>query len=184
MINIRQEKPEDIAAIRAVITQAFARRNEATLVDKLREAGKATISLVATEDDRVIGHILFSPVAIESADKSSDEHSAKEASTSSKQLAALGLAPLAVLPEFQNHNIGTLLTHAGLDECRKVGCECVVVLGHPNYYPRFGFRPSVRYGLKSEYDVRDEVFMVLELCEGALNHCAGIVKYAAEFAKL
>jgi putative acetyltransferase len=82
--------------------------------------------VLIAEDDRVIGHILFSPVAIESADKSSDEHSAKEASTSSKQLAALGLAPLAVLPEFQNHNIGTLLTHAGLDECRKVGCECVV----------------------------------------------------------
>ncbi len=171
MINIRKEKPEDIDAIRIVIEKAFTSTDEAILVDRLREADKATISLVATEDDQVVGHILFSLVTIESnSDGASDE-----------PLAAIGLAPLAVLPEFQNRGIGSLLTNAGLAECRKADYACVVVLGHPHYYPRFGFVPSVRYNIKSEFDVSDETFMVLELTENALRNRAGIVKYQPEF---
>jgi putative acetyltransferase len=171
MINIRKEIPKDIDAIRLVIEKAFDGADEAILVDRLREAGKATISLVATEDDQVVGHILFSLVTIES--NSED--------VSDEPIAAIGLAPLAVLPEFQNRGIGSLLTNAGLDECRNAAYECVVVLGHPHYYPRFGFVPSVHYNIKSEFDVSDETFMVLELRENALSNRPGIVKYQPEF---
>jgi putative acetyltransferase len=171
MIIIRKEKLEDIEAIRVVVERAFGGTDEVILVDRLREAGKATISLVATENEQVIGHILFSLVTLES-DKDD---------TIDTPVAAIGLAPLAVLPELQNRSIGSLLTQAGLDECRKAGYECAVVLGHPHYYPRFGFVPSVRYHIKSEFDVSDETFMVLELKEGALQNRAGIIKYQPEF---
>ena len=166
MLIVRNEKPEDIAAIHEVNEKAFGQPAEANLVDALRANGKVTISLVAVQDDRVVGHILFSPVTIESEEES---------------LAAVGLAPMAVLPEFQNQGIGSRLVRAGLDGCRKALHESVVVLGHPQYYPRFGFTPASRYGIKSEYDVRDEVFMIMELREGALAGRSGVVKYQPEF---
>jgi putative acetyltransferase len=163
---IREERPEDIAAIYRINEQAFNRPDEAELVNLLREHGKVLLSLVAVEDDRIVGHILFSPVTIEKGEKT---------------VAAIGLAPMAVLPEFQNQGIGSLLVRTGLEQSRKAGHRRVVVLGHPEYYPRFGFVPASRYGIKSEFDVRDEVFMALELYEGALSGCEGIVKYQPEF---
>jgi putative acetyltransferase len=171
MIMIRNETPADIEAIRIVIERAFDGTDEVILVDRLREAGKAAISLVATEDTQVVGHILFSPVTIESIGEAASD----------TPLAVIGLAPLAVLPEFQNRGIGSLLTRAGLEECRRAGYSGVVVLGHPHYYPRFGFVPSVRYHIRSEFDVSDETFMVLELTEKALENRAGVVKYQPEF---
>jgi putative acetyltransferase len=175
MIQIRKERPEDFAAIRVVIERAFASADEALLVDRLRKAGKATLSLVATEDDTVIGHILFSPVTIESGDRVSS----RNADAGARK--GLGLAPLAVLPEFQNRGVGSLLVNVGVEDCRKSGYDYVVVLGHPHYYPRFGFAPTVRFNLKSEFDVADEVFMVMELSEGALQSQSGVVKYQIEF---
>jgi putative acetyltransferase len=163
---IRPEKPEDIPAIRIVNELAFGGAAEADLVDALRRNGKATISLVAEDDGRVVGHILFSPVTIE---------------TSERELVGVGLAPMSVIPERQNQRIGSLLVEEGLRRCREDGHRFVVVLGHPNYYPRFGFVPAGRFGIKSEYDVADEVFMVMELREGALRECAGMVKYQPEF---
>lgn len=88
---------------------------------------------------------------------------------------------MAVLPEFQKRGIGTLLVEAGLAECRKAQYDFVVVLGHPEYYPRFGFVPASRYGIKCEYPVPDEVFMLIELRAGALQGRHGIVKYEPEF---
>jgi putative acetyltransferase len=169
MITIRKEQSEDTAAIHDVVEQAFEQTDEANLVDRLRENGKATISLVATDDERIVGHILFSPVTIESE---------------SETTGAIGLAPLAVLPELQNQGIGSRLTKAGLEECKRLGYGAVVVLGHAEYYPRFGFVPASRYRIKSEYDVRDEVFMILELREGALSDCSGVVKYQSEFNEM
>lgn len=169
MVIVRDEKPEDLAAIHEVNAKAFEQAAEANLVDALRANGKVTLSLVAVQDDRVVGHILFSPVVIESEKET---------------FAAVGLAPLAVLPEYQNQGIGSRLVRAGLDECRKALHESVVVLGHPEYYPRFGFAPASRYGIKSEYDVRDEVFMIIELREGALLGRSGIVKYQPEFNEM
>jgi putative acetyltransferase len=163
---VRSEEPEDIAAIRIVNERAFGNAAEADLVDALRRNGKATISLVAEDDGRVVGHILFSPVTIE---------------TGERELVGVGLAPMSVIPERQNQRIGSLLVEEGLRRCRENGHRFVVVLGHPAYYPRFGFVPASSFGIKSEYDVADEVFMVMELQEGALSGCAGVVKYQLEF---
>ncbi|MEK7832952.1 MAG: N-acetyltransferase, partial [Acidobacteriota bacterium] len=98
-----------------------------------------------------------------------------------KRLRGIGLAPMAVWPERQNEGIGSRLVEAGLTECRKACHRFVIVLGHPEFYPRFGFVPASRFGIKSEYDVRDEVFMAMELQEGSLAGFAGIAKYLPEF---
>jgi putative acetyltransferase len=165
-MTIRPEKPEDIPAIRIVNERAFGRPAEAELVDALRQNGKAAISLVAEDDGRIVGHVFFSPVTIQSKGTG---------------LMGIGLAPLAVIPERQNQRIGSMLVEHGLRLCREEGHPFAVVLGHPDYYPRFGFVPASRFGIKSEYDVADEVFMVMELREGALCGCAGVVKYQPEF---
>jgi putative acetyltransferase len=166
MVCIRRERPDDYAAVRQVHERAFDGPAEADLVDALRMRGKATLSLVAVVAGRVVGHICFSPVTIEAG---------------SQTFPAVGLAPLAVLPELQRRGIGSRLVEAGLVECRNAGYDCVVVLGHPAYYPRFGFVPACRYGITSEYAVPDEAFMILDLCGGTLRHRAGVVKYASEF---
>ncbi len=166
MIQIRLEQPEDLAHIHLVNQQAFTQEAEALLVDKLRARGKAVFSLVAFAGPRLVGHVLFSPV-----------HHASHP----EAIHALGLGPMAVLPEFQKRGIGTLLVEAGLAECRKAQYDFVVVLGHPEYYPRFGFVPASRYGIKCEYPVPDEVFMLIELRAGALQGRHGIVKYEPEF---
>jgi len=169
MIIVRAETTEDQAAIHRINTLAFGRRNEADLVDALREKASPYLSLVAVIDRQVVGHIFFSPVTIESETSS---------------FTAMGLAPMAVLPEWQNQGIGSQLVRAGLKECQRLSEAIVVVLGHPNYYPRFGFAPASLKGLRSEYDVPDEVFMVLELNEDALRGRRGLVKYPLEFAKV
>lgn len=165
-MTVRPEKPEDIPAIRIVNRLAFGGAAEADLVDALRRNGKTVISLVAEDDGLIVGHIFFSPAEIQS----------KRAG-----LTGLGLAPLAVIPERQKQGIGSMLVEHGLRRSREEGHPYVVVLGHPEYYPRFGFVPASRFGIKSEYDVADEVFMVMELREGALSGCAGVAKYQPEF---
>jgi putative acetyltransferase len=166
MLIIRQETPEDVAAIRHVNEEAFGQKEEAEIIEKLRSRGALTVSLVAVQGNEIVGHISFSPVKVES------EHSSFE---------AISLAPMAILPAYQRQGIGSQLVRAGLEECRRIGHELVVVLGHPNYYPRFGFVPASTYGIKSEYDVPDEAFMVLELRQGAYSGRSGIVKYQPEF---
>ncbi|MEG4854691.1 N-acetyltransferase [Microcoleus sp. B5-D4] len=164
---IRTEKPEDVEAVRNINIAAFGRENEANLVDRLRGIA-STFSFVAVESDRIVGHIFFSPVAV--------------AGKCSRHLSILGLAPVAVLPNYQRQGIGTLLIREGLKECGRSGFQAVVVLGHPDFYPRFGFIPASRKSLKCEYDVPDEAFMVLELESGALQDCSGTVKYRSEFS--
>ena len=159
---IRVEKPEDQIGIRRINTEAFNTDTEANLIDALRKSGIPLISLVAEENGELFGHILFSPATL-------------EADNCSTTIA--GLAPMAVAPAFQKRKIGSMLAEEGLRHCKKAGYDAVCVLGHPDYYPRFGFVPSVNYGIKSEFDVPAEVFMVKELSEGALADCNGIVKY-------
>ena len=168
-MNIRAESTDDYAAVREVNEQAFGQPDEADLVDALRLRDEPSISLVAVADGRIVGHIFFSTVRVES------ETSA---------FSAMGLAPMAVLPEFQNQGIGSELVRRGLEECRRLGHEVVVVLGHPEYYPRFGFVPASQKGLSCEYPVPDEVFMALELSEGALAGRRGVVKYSPEFGSV
>ena len=165
MIEIRNETPNDCSAIREVHERAFRGPNEARLVDLLRAANKVLISLVALHENRVVGHILFSPVAVVGAPE---------------KLRAVGLAPMSVLPEFQNRGIGSRLVREGLEACKREGYEVVVVLGHAKYYPRFGFLKAKTYGLDNEYNATDS-FMVMELQKGVLEGVRGLVRYAPEF---
>ena len=167
MVDIRRDTPEDYPAIRALHERAFGGPVEAALVDRLRAGNKIAVSLVAVQQARVVGHILFSPVTVTDAPEG---------------LRAVGLAPMSVLPEFQNRGIGSRLVHEGLDACKRRGEQAVVVLGHPTYYPRFGFERAKDRGLDNEYGA-DESFMVLELEEGALQQIRGLVNYAPEFRR-
>lgn len=181
-MKIRTEKPEDVAAIRSLNIAAFERDDEANLVDQLRGVD-STLSFVAIQDqdiaptaqqEQIVGHIFYSPVAIASKYNNLNNELDNEK-------VILGLAPIAVLPEYQRQGIGSLLIRHSLQECVKLGLQAVVVLGHPAYYPKFGFIPARSKGLGCEYPVPDEVFMVLELVDGALNNCSGTVKYRPEF---
>ncbi|WP_239014522.1 GNAT family N-acetyltransferase [Archangium violaceum] len=163
---MRTEQPQDVEAVRHVNTLAFGRAAEAALVDALRAAGGVTLSLVAEVDGQLVGHILFSPVEL---DRNGDRD------------VAVGLAPMAVLPDHQRHGIGSKLIRAGLDRLREAGHGAVVVLGHPDYYPRFGFARASRFGLRWEVECPDEAFMALELREGFLGTRPGIVRYRPEF---
>ena len=142
---IRAEQEHDHDAVRAINIAAFETPAEANLVDTLREQVTPLISLVAEENNTVIGHILFSPVSL----------------SGHPELKAIGLAPMAVSPEHQQKGVGSALVRAGLEQSKQLGIVAVVVLGHPEYYPRFGFLPSSRFGIDSEYGVPEELFMVL-----------------------
>lgn len=177
MIIVRDESEADVPAVRQLNELAFGRPQEASLVDALRATAHPHVSLVAVEDGEVVGHIFFSPVSIEPDDSVSTKAAAAGA-------AAMGLAPMAVLPEHQNRGVGSQLVREGLQACLNLGCAVVVVLGHAEYYPRFGFVPASRKGLRCEYDVPDEVFMATELSPGALEGVRGLVKYHPAFAEV
>jgi putative acetyltransferase len=157
----------DEAAIHAVNAQAFPTDAEARLVGALRTQAHEFLSLVAESGDEVVGHIAFSPVTLDG-----------------RNVPVLGLAPMAVRPDLQRQGIGSALVRAGLAACREAGVDAVVVLGHPDFYPRFGFRPASTFGLRCEYEVPDEVYMALELAPGSLSSCAGVVRYHAAFSAL
>lgn len=163
---IRAEREGDYPHVRRVNELAFGQPGEADLVEALRLSARPYISLVAVEGSEIAGHIFFSPVTIHSDDSVFD---------------AIGLAPLAVLPERQGQGIGSALVREGLEECRRSGHQIVVVLGHPRYYPRFGFQTAITKGITCEYDVPDEHFMVAELSDGALRGRRGLVKYHPAF---
>jgi putative acetyltransferase len=166
MTLIRPEGPDDIPAIWRLNEAAFGRAAEADLVDALRRRGAVTLSLVAEENGQLVGHVLFSPVTIEAE---------QETHT------AVALGPLAVLPAFQGRGIGSQLVIAGLEACRYAGHGVVIVLGHPHYYPRFGFEPASRHGIRWDRDVADDVFMVAELLPEELQDVRGVVRYQPEF---
>ena len=167
-MQIRPEQPNDVAAVHAVNSAAFETRAEADLVNALRAQADPFISLVAVAAGSIVGHICLSPVTLA-------DHAAA---------AIMGLAPMAVLPAAQRRGIGAALVRAGLAHGKQRGCDAVVVLGHPEYYPRFGFVPASRFGLRSDYDVPDEVFMVCELEAGNLRGRSGVIHYHAAFANV
>lgn len=165
---IRAENENDRDAVHAINASAFPTSAEAGLVNALRDQAQPIISLVAEDAGEVVGHIMFSPVSLDGA----------------SELKIMGLAPMAVLPNHQCKGIGTALVNAGLDQCKNSGTSAVVVLGQADYYPRFGFSPSSKFDIKSEYDVPEEVFMALELLPDALSCKTGLVKYHDAFSKL
>jgi putative acetyltransferase len=152
--------------VRTVHERAFGQPQEAKLVDDLRGSARPLVALVAESASGIIGQILFSPVTLE---------------PSVDTLCGMGLAPLAVLPEFQRRGVGSQLVRAGLEACRRVGVDFVVVVGHAEYYPRFGFAPAMARGLTCEYPVPEDVFQVLELRPSSLAGVTGRVRYAPAF---
>ena len=166
MFEIRRETAEDIEAIGCVNEKAFGQKQERELVDKLRQHGKLILSLVAVEDGKIVGHIAFSPVMVESEDGS---------------FSAVTLAPLAVLPQRQKQGIGTKLINTAIGHCRKLGHELIFLVGHSQYYPRFGFIKAGEKGIKCEFKAPPEAFMLLELKPDALAGRTGIVKFQPAF---
>jgi putative acetyltransferase len=167
-LHIRTEEEQDWPAVQAVIESAFERSAEAHLVAALRDQAQPVISLVAEQRDTIIGHIMFSPVLLPGR----------------PEMRIMGLAPLAVAPEHQRKGIGSALVRVGLEQCHQLDFGAVVVLGHPAYYPRFGFSAAKRFGIGCEYAASEEAFMIVALQPGFLNGVSGKVKYHAAFSKL
>ena len=167
-IILRKEAPEDSSAIREVNLLAFKGPGEAQVVDLLRASCDPYVSIVAEVHGRVAGHILFTPVKLIADD--------------GVMVNGMGLAPLAVHPDFQGQGIGSILCEAGLVEMADRGTPFVVVLGHPDYYPRFGFDPASSHNLRCSYeDVPPEAFMVRVFQPQALQGLSGVVYYRPEF---
>jgi putative acetyltransferase len=164
MLLIREETPEDYSAIREVNRLAFGGDAESILVDRLREDRMVVASLAAVEDGKIAGHILFSELPVETVDR---------------VIAAVALAPMSVLPARQRSGIGSAMVREGLEVCRRRGKAVVAVLGHPWYYPRFGFSVELATRLHGPYS--GAAWMALELAAGALNGVEGRVHYPAAF---
>jgi putative acetyltransferase len=168
VVNIRHEKPEDIPLIYSVIEQAFKRDAEAKLADKLRQACADHLSLVADDNGTIVGHIMFTPVLVKNG----------------KEIQGMGLAPMAVLPSRQRQGIGTLLVQSGLQILQEKSCPFVIVLGHPDYYPRFGFQPASRLNIRSQWEgVPDDAFMILVVDDKAMHNMTGIATFREEFSE-
>lgn len=167
-IKIRPETEKDYAQIAAVVTAAFGRAVESRLVDKLRLKKEyiPELSLLAEHELEIIGHILFFPVNIR---------------LKGDRLVTLSLAPLAVHPNFQNRGVGSRLAEEGLALARKLGFRSVIVVGHPTYYPRFGFRRASEWGLKLNVKAPDEAFMGIELAPKGLGESGGTAELPQEY---
>jgi len=168
MIKIREEHKQDIQAIREVNIRAFGQTQEADVVDKLRQNCNNLLSLVAVMQNQVVGHILFSPVTLESGERTTE---------------GMGLAPMAVLPEHQRQGIGSELIRAGIAGLKRRRWPFVIVLGHAEYYPRFGFESASRYEIRSEWEVPNDAFMILVLNKSKMQGMSGLAKYRPEFAE-
>ena len=165
MTEIREEEPGDQASVRRLNMAAFDNGPEAALVDRLRNSCEDYLAFVAVEDGMVIGHILFTPVTVDGCG-----------------VIGMGLAPMAVLPSYQRQGIGSQLVRHGLAYLHRSGCPFVIVLGHPGYYPRFGFEPASKYQLSSQWEsVPDEAFMIVIYDAGALPGAGSVLRYRDEF---
>jgi putative acetyltransferase len=168
-LTIQPETRADIPSVRLVNLAAFGQPEEADLVDRIRSRSAETLSLVATLEEVVVGHIFFSPVIIVGPEFTTQ---------------AIGLGPMAVLPDRQRQGIGSALVRHGLEALQEAGHRIVIVLGHREFYPRFGFRPALDYELHWEHEVDPAYFMALELQCGALAEVSGVVSYLPEFSEV
>lgn len=168
-ITIRQENKTDYKKIYELNLLAFEEKEEAVLVELLRENDKfiPQLSLVALLNNKVVGHILFTEIKI--------------IDTNENEFKSLALAPMAVLPRYQKKGIGGKLIIKGLDIATKLNFKSVIVLGHEHYYPRFGFVPTTKWNIKAPYEVPANAFMGIELVKNGLKNVNGIVKYPKEF---
>ncbi len=167
MIKIREERVEDYKAVREINDNAFGQPEEGRIVDKIREACGKIISLVAVEDEKVVGHIFFSPAVI---------------NYNGKAIKGMGLAPMAVHPDYQNNGIGSLLVNEGIKRVKETSSTFIIVLGHEKYYPRFGFETASKFGIKPQWKgVPDEAFMIMILDKEAMAGVSGVATYKKEF---
>lgn len=162
-IDIREERDEDVAAIRDVNNRAFDQVHEGKIVDALRSNGAALLSLVATVDGQVVGHIMYSPITV-------------------RDVTGAALGPMAVIPEHQGQGIGSKLVQTGNAKIKDTGWPFIIVLGHPNFYPRFGFKPARDLEITCEWEVPADVFMVLVLDDEKMRSISGLAKYRHEFS--
>lgn len=166
-VRIRREQKDDAEEIRLVHDRAFGQPEEGRIVEKLRHSCSDLLSLVAIAENRIVGHILFSPATIDGP------HGV---------IQGMGLAPMAVLPEYQRQGIGTKLIHSAITLLKDSSCPFIIVLGHEEYYPRFGFSPASNHGLKCQWEgVPDNAFMALMLDKSVMDGISGVVKYRDEF---
>ncbi|GAB4406614.1 MAG: N-acetyltransferase [Microscillaceae bacterium] len=166
-ITIRPEEHSDFEPVRALNILAFNRTDEANLIDRIRDEKEylPALSFVAVFETKIIGHIMLSKITI---------------GVHSEGLVAL--APMAVLPDFQNQNIGSQLVVHAIAEAKKAGLSAIVVLGHPNYYPKFGFVRASLKGITCPYEgVPDESFLVNELYDNSLEGISGMATYSPAF---
>lgn len=170
-VEIKEETAGDFPAVYNVHSTAFGRKEEARLTDRLRlsNAYIPQLSLVAILEGKVVGHIMFTKIDI-----INDENI----------IQSLSLAPMAVIPEMQGKGIGGQLVRYGLTKAKELGYKSVIVLGHKDYYPRFGFVSTQKWQIKPPFNVPANTFMGLELDENSLSNAAGTVKYADEFIQL
>lgn len=167
-ITIEAETHDDYDKITKLHTEAFNGDNEAKLVEKLRKTQKYNfkLSLVAKYKNQIIGHVLFYPVEI---------------NTGVKKCKTLALAPISVLPNSQHQGVGSRLIRKGLEKARRLRFKSVIVVGHSEYYPRFGFKKASEYGISAPFDVPDTAIFAIELEKDGLKNCSGIVEYPKEF---
>ena len=167
-VLIRNERKNDYDQIRKINDLAFGQENEGKMIDALRKTSDFNylLSLVAEIKGEIVGHILFYPIKIKNK---------------IEEFIVLSLAPMAVHPDYQKNGIGTKLVKSGLEVAKELGFGAVIVVGHPKYYPRFGFTPAKNWNIKLPFDVPDDVFLALELKENALKYCNGTVEFPKEF---
>ena len=168
IINIRKETENDCNDIKSVNDKAFGQENEGKLVKNLRKNEKyiSDLSLIAEVDNKIVGHILFFPIKVISQEN---------------EYETLSLAPMSVLPNYQKMGIGSKLIEYGIKAAKKAGYTSIIVLGHPDFYPRFGFVPASTFGIKPPFEVPDNAFMALELLPNSLKGKQGTVKYPKEY---
>ena len=165
---IRSEAPADIIPIDNLLKTVFDTEAEAELVMRLRENGKRTLSLVACNDDgELVGHLFFSPVMLDGEDHNWQ-----------------GLAPMAIKPEYQRQGVGQAMLEEAKQTLAELGYPVIVVLGHPEYYPKAGFVPAAPQGIQCPWPVPEEAFMVLEVVSGAIDGKTGMISYSEEFNAL
>ena len=166
-IRIRQEVKEDHKRVYEINKMAFGQENESKLIEKIRKGPNFVpeLSLVAEKDNEIVGHILFSKIKI----------------VGESEFETLALAPMAVIPKLQKQGIGGKLIKKGIEKAIELGFDSIIVLGHKDYYPKFGFQQASKWGIKSPFEVPDEAFMAIELTEKALESRAGVVQYPQEF---